>query len=278
MLTGYLRRPHPVLRVASLLLLFLLLPPAPAGARRQRIDISSAEQIREEFSERLGAVRALFGKAGAPAAEITTDRHRNVENLVVVKRGETAEKIVVGAHYDKVSDGCGAVDNWTGVVALTHIYRTLKDVPLKKTLIFTAFGKEEKGLVGSRAMANSLGAEQISDYCAMINIDSLGLAPPQVAEKMSSRKLGDFVAELAKEMKIPFGRVGLKNADSDSTPFRTKKIPAVTIHGLSNDWPNILHGRNDQASKVSPSSVHLGYRLALAAITRLDESHCAAYK
>src|SRR3712207_7015935 len=49
------------------------------------------------------------------------------------------------------------------IVALSHLYRTLKDVPLKKTLVFVAFGKEEKGLVGSRAMTDAIGKEQRSE-------------------------------------------------------------------------------------------------------------------
>jgi Iap family predicted aminopeptidase len=280
-MTGYLRSPY----LVWLLAFFLLLLPTSSGAAKQRLNISSPEQLQEDFravpckdEERLEAVRVLFAKAGAAAAEMTTDKYKNVENFVIVKPGETAERIVVGAHYDKVSDGCGALDNWTGVVALAHIYRTLKDVPLKKTLVFAAFGKEEKGLIGSRAMANKLTAEQAAQHCAMINIDSLGLAAPQVAENMSSRKLGQFVAGLAKEMQIPFGRAGIEGADSDSTSFKAKKIPAVTIHGLNNDWPNIIHSRKDQASKINSASVYLGYRLALATIARLDDSLCAEYR
>jgi Zn-dependent M28 family amino/carboxypeptidase len=201
-----------------------------------------------------------------------------VENLVVTKKGPSDEKVVVGAHYDKVAHGCGALDNWTGVVTLAHLYRTLKDVPLKKTLIFVGFGKEEKGLVGSRAMTNAFSKEQAAQYCAMINIDSLGLAPPQLADNMSSSKLGQFTADLAKEMNMPFSRARIEGANSDSSSFIEKKIPAVTIHGMSNKWPEFLHTGNDQASKVNAMSVYLGYRLTLAMITRLDESACAAYK
>jgi Zn-dependent M28 family amino/carboxypeptidase len=147
-----------------------------------------------------------------------------VENLVVTKKGESAEKIVVGAHYDKVADGCGALDNWTGIVTLSHLYRTLKAVPLKKTLVFIAFGKEEKGLIGSRAMMNAISKDETAEYCEMINIDSLGLAPPQVADNMSSKKLGQFTAELAKEMKMKFGHASIEGGDADSTSFIGKKI------------------------------------------------------
>ncbi len=164
------------------------------------------------------------------------------------------------------------------MVTLAHLYRTLKDVPLKKTLVIVAFGKEEKGLVGSRAMTKAISKEQATEYCAMINIDSLGLAPPQVADNMSSKKLGQFTEDLAKEMKMPFARARIAGANSDSTAFVEKNIPAVTIHGMSNEWSNILHTGNDQVSKVNATSVYLAYRLALAMIARLDQAPCAAYK
>ena len=265
--------------------LVFLIATVSAGAQDSSVKVSSPEQIQEDFStvpcedkKRFEAVKSLFERAGVPPVEVTIDQHKDVENIVVTMKGESSEKIVVGAHYDKVSYGCGAVDNWTGVVTLSHLYRTLKDLPLKKTLIIVAFGKEEKGLVGSRAMTKGITKEQAAEYCAMINIDSLGLAPPQVADNMSSTKLMKFTEKLAKDMKIPFSHARILGADSDSSAFVDKKIPAVTIHGMSNEWPKILHTGNDQISKVNHLSVYLGYRLALAMIVELDGSPCAAYK
>lgn len=265
--------------------LLVLLSAFPALAQQLDTGVSNPEQIKQDFvtvpcgdKERLGSVRLLLERAGAPASEITIDKYKDVENLVVIKKGQTAEKIVVGAHYDKVPDGCGALDNWTGIVALSHLYRTLKDFPSKKTLMFVAFGKEEKGLLGSRAMTKAIGKEQVAEYCAMINIDTLGLGPPQVADNMSSKKLTRLVTELAKEMKLPFEHANLPGGDSDSSSFVDKKIPAVTIHGMTHDWPKILHSRNDQVSRVNTKHVYLGYRLALATVVRLDGTICSAYK
>lgn len=257
----------------------------PGITQDARSKVSGLEDFQNAFGavpcedgERLAAVKSLFEQAGASASDIAIDKYDEVENLVVVKRGESAEKIVVGAHYDKVADGCGAVDNWTGQVALMHLYRTLRDVALKKTLVFVAFGREEKGLVGSRAMAKAIPDAQVTEYCAMINIDSLGLAAPQVADNMSSKKLAEFAGGLAKEMAVPFGHAGIGRANSDSSSFVARKIPAVTIHGLNDDWPKILHSGRDQAARVNPASVYLGYRLALAMVARFDQSACGAYK
>ncbi len=273
------------LSVGAILLALVSAQVLPAGAQDSDFKISTLEQIKEDFvtvpcadKERLAAVKSLFERAGAPPALITSDVHKNVENLVITIKGASNEKIVIGAHYDKVADGCGALDNWTGIVTLSHLYRTFRDVPLKKTLILVAFGKEEKGLVGSRAMTSTFTKEQAAEYCAMINIDSLGLAPPQVADNMSSKKLSKFTVDLAKEIKVPFGHASIEGANSDSTSFVEKRIPAVTIHGLNKDWPTLLHSSKDQASRVNPMSVYLGYRLTLAMIFRLDEAGCAVYR
>jgi putative aminopeptidase FrvX len=253
------------------------------------VHLSTTDQIRSEFDsvpckneERLNAVKALFERMGAEPAEITIDKFKDVQNVVVRKEGaspETAnEKIVIGAHYDKTSMGCGAVDNWTGIVALAHIYRALRDVPLNKTVLFVAFGEEEKGLFGSAAMVDTIKKAEVPEYCAMINMDSIGLAVPQVIESISSKKLIDSLASLAKEMNIPFERKYFAGGSSDSDSFIKKKIPAITIHGLSNNWKNILHTGFDKAEKVNVESVYQSYRLALALLVRVDKSSCQEFR
>ncbi|MEG2941811.1 MAG: M20/M25/M40 family metallo-hydrolase [Thermomonas sp.] len=276
---------HLRLPASALSTLLLFQSSVPAVAQQTPSTLSTPEELAGEFAavpcedaDRLAAVRALYERMGAPAADISLDQHGHVDNLVVVKKGKSAEKIVIGAHYDKTASGCGAIDNWTGQVALTHLYKTLRDVPLNKTLVFVAFGREEKGLIGSRAMTRNIDDDAVAGYCAMINIDSLGLGPPQVADNMSSKKLARFAGELAKEMEIPFAHASIGRANSDSSSFVAKKIPAVTIHGLNNDWHAILHSRYDQADKVNAASVYLGYRLALGMIVRLDAAACDAYR
>ncbi len=228
--------------------------------------------------DRLNSAEALFEKMGAQKSDISVEKYKNVDNLVVRKQGRSNELIVVGAHYDKVTDGCGAIDNWTGIVTIAHLYRSLKNVALKKTILFVAFGQEEKGLVGSHAMAAAIKKEGIENYCEMINIDSLGMATPQVLDNVSSKKLEALVSDTAKDLKLPFSHASVAVADADSSSFMARRIPAVTIHGLNNDWMKIIHSGNDQASKVNPVSVYLGYRLILSMITRLDSSSCSAYR
>jgi hypothetical protein len=281
MVTSHLTRIIAVI----LTLMFLLIVSISLNARQASPKIFTVDEFKAEFTkvpckdeERLNAVKVLFERLGAPEPEISIEKFKGVDNLVIIKKGDTSEKIVIGAHYDKVSDGCGAVDNWTGIVTLAYLYATLRNITLRKTVVFVAFGKEEKGLVGSRAMVEAIEKDQLEQYCAMVNVDSLGLSAPQVLDNASSKNLRELAASLAKEMKIPFSHANIGAADSDSSSFLRKKIPALTIHGLNNEWASIIHSRNDQLQKVNPVSVYLGYRLTLAMVARLDASACNAFR
>jgi Zn-dependent M28 family amino/carboxypeptidase len=217
-------------RLAIAFCLLLILPLSSSANQNPNLIISTEEQITQDIAqvpckeaERLKTVKSLFSKMGAQAEDVLTENRDGVENVIVHKQGSSKGIIVVGAHYDKTQDGCGAIDNWTGIVAMAHIYRSLKDVPLQKTLIFVAFGMEEKGLLGSKAMVRSIKEEEIGQHCAMVNIDSLGMAAPQVLENLSSKTLANKVAELAQRMKMPFNKVSIPGAGADSLPFIEKK-------------------------------------------------------
>ena len=157
----------------ALTLLVLLIALSSTAAQQHGPAISTPDAINEEFAavpckneERMTAVKALFERMGAAESNSTVEKYKNVENFVVRKPGASSETIIIGAHYDKVSDGCGAIDNWTGIVAIAHIFSALKDVPLQKTVLFVAFGNEEKGLFGSHAMASAIDKNQVAQYCA----------------------------------------------------------------------------------------------------------------
>src|SRR5688572_14714573 len=177
------------LGVFAVILFFLFLPFAEnAFARQAEAEaqlLTTAEEIAEDLSTipcyhnlRRDAVEALFRKMRAEDVDITIQKVAGAENVIVTRPGKTSERIVVGAHYDFVDLGCGAVDNWTGIVALAHMYRTVARFPTEKTIVFVGFGNEEKGLLGSKGMVAAIAQDQLPQYCAMINLDSFGLAMP----------------------------------------------------------------------------------------------------
>ena len=214
---------------------------------------------------------------GADDASITVEKIKDVENIVIRKPGASSETIFIGAHYDFTGPGsCGAIDNWTGIVTIAQIYRTIKDMPCHKTIVFVGFGKEEKGMVGSKAMVKQFKKDEIKQYCAMINVDSLGLSNPQVMSNISDKKLRNLAKEEAEKLNIPFQFVNVANASSDSASFSAKKIPALTIASLPAEWSEVFHSKHDQANRIKIENVYLGYKLALSLLLHLDQQECGA--
>ena len=185
-------------RFAVCLVALLMLTPITKSLGQSDNELSTVQEIRGEFDsvpcrrqDRLPAVRALFQKMGAKPEELTSQKRGTAENLVVHRpAGQQGEDtVVIGAHYDFIGGGCGAVDNWSGIVALAHLYRTIGNFTPRKNILFVAFDREEEGLLGSGNMARAIKKEEIPHYCAMINLDSFGLAGPFALSNTSSASL-----------------------------------------------------------------------------------------
>lgn len=228
--------------------------------------------------DRFEAVKYLFLEAGATEDAITVDKHKGVDNLIVTKKGLTDEILVLGAHYDKIGGGCGVIDNWSGIVILAEIFRTIREIKTKKTILFVAFGKEELGLVGSSKMVSAIDKKELPKYCAMVNFDSFGRAVPQALANVSSKKMIHLAESVSEEMKIPFGKAGIDFARSDSASFQKRNIPAITLHGLGDGWENIIHSKKDTMESVDLLSVYLGFRHGLVMLSRLDAASCDAFR
>ena len=256
-----------------------------SSAQQKTVQISTEAEIKDNINlnvcknnERLEVVKILFKKMGAADSEIKVEKIKNVENLIIAKKGKTDETVVVGAHYDKTSDGCGAIDNWTGIVILANLYRTIKDFSTAKTYVFAAFGKEELGLLGSDEMARAIPKEKRASYCAMVNFDSFGFAYPQAMTNVSDSKLTDLAKTVSEELKLPFAKASIEYASSDSESFRKQKIPAISFHGLNDKWKDYLHSPKDKIENVNASSVYVGYRFALSFLAKIDAGGCADFR
>ena len=179
--------------IENLTLIFVLSLSTQTFAQQNNL-LSSQEQIAESVKlapckseNRLAAVKQLFENLGAKE-DIAIEKFNKdkIANLVVKKKGKSEETIIVGAHYDKVKEGCGAIDNWTGISIIAHLYRTINQIPTEKSYIFVAFDQEEIRLIGSEAMAKSIPKEKRPQFCSMVNLDSFGFAAPQALENTSN--------------------------------------------------------------------------------------------
>ncbi|MGI8670003.1 MAG: M28 family metallopeptidase [Aridibacter sp.] len=274
-----------ILKTSLVLNLILLLNFTVFAQESGTAKIATEDEIKSDIakvkcknSERLESVKELFREKGVKDEEIIVEDDDGVKNFIVVKKGKTDETIIVGAHYDEIGGGCGAIDNWTGIVIVANLYQTIKDFTTNKTYKFVAFDEEEKGLIGSRIMAKAIPKEDRAKYCSMVNFDSFGLTYPQATRNNSNKKLLELAEDMAKQMKMPFGKAAIANADSDSTSFQNVKIPAISFHGLNDKWQDYLHSHRDKVTNVNPTSVYFGYRFGLNFLAKLEAESCDAFR
>ncbi len=240
----------------------------------------SVKSVPCKNAERFEAVKKLFIEMGAKPEEVITETFDKgkLSNVVVTKKGMTDEIIVIGAHYDKTSEGCGAIDNWTGIAIIAHLYKTLSKIETQKTFVFVAFDQEEKGLYGSDAMVRSIPKEKRTQYCSMINFDSFGFTAPYVMRNASSPKLIKLAEEVGKANDFKLATVEIPGADTDSSSFIRRDIPAIDFSGVDGNWKKYLHTSNDMVKNIKIESVNMGYRFGLVFAAKLDENECREVK
>ncbi len=133
---------------------------------------ATAQYIEEAFTE-MGyePVVKPFERMGWVDDE--TETAFKSANVIAVKEGESARVMVVGAHYDSVTDGLGADDNASGVGILLELAERLADVSTPYTIYFVAFGGEEAGLLGSTDYVYSASKDELQNIIGFVNLDSV---------------------------------------------------------------------------------------------------------
>jgi Zn-dependent M28 family amino/carboxypeptidase len=219
------------------------------------------------------AVRTLFEEAGCKADALVEQSVKGTKspNLICTLKGTTDSTIIVGAHFDLVERGHGVVDNWSGVSLLPSFYQGLSANSRKHTFVLVAFAGEEQGLLGSQFFVKQMGTQK-SQVKAMINLDTLGLGQTMVWLSHSDRSLVAWLNAIAKQLNIPLGAVDVeKVGTTDSEPFREKKIPAITVHSLTQSTLRILHSPQDKIEAIHLDEYYQSYRLLIAYLAAIDQ-------
>ena len=271
--------------VPRIVAVFTLLVGVAVTLHAQSIPIASEADLKSALEkapckdeDRQAGVMELFTSVGAVGDAIITQKLGKIENVIITKPGKSKETVIVGAHFDKTDDGCGVIDNWTGIVILAKLYKTIMALDTQKTFVFAAFAKEEKGLLGSSAMADNIPKEERANVCAMVNFDSFGFTYPQALGNVSDSSLVKLAQSISKDMKLPFASAEISNASSDSASFRAKKIPSISLHGLDGRWQNYLHSNSDKLSNVNMQSVYIAYRHGLIMLSKIENSPCNTFR
>jgi Zn-dependent M28 family amino/carboxypeptidase len=226
--------------------------------------------------QREATLKQMFAGAGCDEKHLSEQpvKGSKLPNIICVLPGSSDKVIIVGAHFDRVSDGDGVVDNWSGASLLPSLYEAVKTEPRKHTYVFVGFTDEEQGLIGSRFYARQMTKEQVAVTDAMVNMDTLGLAPTEVWASHSDKRLTGALAYIAKQLNLPVISVNFDQlGTTDSEQFAERKIPRITIHSLTQETWNarILHTSKDKIAAMRLDDYYQTYRLLAAYLAFLDE-------
>jgi hypothetical protein len=221
-------------------------------------------------------LKQMFGEAGCGGDDLLEQPVKGSKSPNVICRlpGTSDKVIIIGAHYDHVSEGDGVVDNWSGASLLPSLFEAIKVSPRRHTYIFIGFTDEERGGVGSHFYVRQLTKEQVAATGAMVNMDTLGLAPSEVWASHSDKRLTAAFAFIANLLKLPVSAVDVEQVgSSDGEQFAERKIPRITIHSLTQEnWnAHILHTSKDTISAMHLDEYFKTYQLLAAYITYLDQ-------
>ncbi len=199
---------------------------------------------------------------------------RTVHNVAGYLPGETAEHIVVGAHYDHLGLGeqfslapsqagtphPGADDNASGTAGVLELARWFAGRgKQKRGILFLAFAGEELGLLGSSHYVNHPRLA-LSQAVAMLNMDMIG--------RIRDRKVYLGGAGTGTTFRGILNEVGPRHQDlrlelsdqtgygsSDHTSFTAKQVPVLFLFsGLHGDY----HKPSDTWDKIdAPQTAQL---------------------
>jgi hypothetical protein len=231
------------------------------------------------------------------------EKFSNGVNVFAERRGtdNTAEAILVGAHYDTVAGSPGADDNASGVAVLLEIARLFASHPTPRTLQLAFFDSEETGLLGSKAFTTN--TQRLEKLQGVIVMDMVGYAcyttgcqkyPPGLPVTPPSDK-GDFLvavgdtenlfllnafnksdqSNLPNVLTLPVPLKGLLTPDtlrSDHAPFWYQGVGAVLVTDTANLRTPHYHQPSDIPHNIERSFFFGAAQTVVNATDRLLET------
>lgn len=196
-------------------------------------------------------------------------------NMVGVVEGNDSvlrkEYIIIGAHYDHLghiveaingdSIANGANDNASGTTTVLELARYFGNSKAnKRSIIFALFSAEEKGLVGSKHLAEKLNREEIDLY-TVLNYEMVGV--PLVEKDYLTYLTGYEMSNLAEVANtysdityagyLPKAKEFNLFQRSDNYPFhQTFEVPSQTFSTF--DFTNF-----DEYHKVGDETIKMDY-------------------
>lgn len=177
-------------------------------------------------------------------------------NLVVRFPGRTADKIVLGAHFDSWDLGQGAMDNGVGLAQLFALAKYLSAHPANRLrpIELIWYNGEEQGLWGSRYSASVARGESIA---AMVNLDMVGY--PLSVNACGDEALVPALTRFAATLPVERLREGVKNVAwlaSDHTPYQLDGVRVITFGAhIDREVNRYYHDLADTFDKSDPKMI-----------------------
>ncbi|KJS13609.1 MAG: hypothetical protein VR67_03640 [Peptococcaceae bacterium BRH_c8a] len=181
--------------------------------------------------------------AGATATlKIVSERRESNGSNVIGRRGNSAKKILVCAHYDTKPGTPGAMDNGAGISALLLLARYLKEVETELAIELVAYGGEDSWFPGDALYIEEYPPDNL---VAAINIDGIGMkdAKTMIAFFGCPEKLVNQIIDVTRD----YGEyVQGSFVESDHSFFWPLGIPTLAFTSMCMDLlGGVTHTEND---------------------------------
>ncbi|MCA0446920.1 MAG: M28 family peptidase [Bacteroidetes bacterium] len=223
----------------------------------------------------------------------------SISNLIGMVPGKNKDELIlVGAHLDhlgKNSDGTiysGADDNASGVSVVAELARTFQiaakaGIQPEKTIVFAIFNGEEKGLLGSSALAGQLNESGIK-ITAMVNLDMVGRENQDSIEIVGHNRFSTRFKKLIESLDGKAGLTLNQNLNkpgltgdvfyrSDHYPFSLRDIPVLFLTDAMgenhnrNSQTDDYHRLSDTGDKLNKVKLERVTRLCFLILSKLSE-------
>ncbi len=237
--------------------------------------------------ERGRAVQERLRRLGIPFTAEAFDGGVNIEARFEAAGAETHGRLLIlGAHFDRVAAGEGAVDNGASCGVLLEVVRALKASPPPAEVRLLFFDREEDGLRGSKAFVQKrLAGIEHGRAVSYLNLDVNAFGETIFFGPLDGRQ-GTIAAILAlaaerRELEhlgsgffppgddLSFSAAGVDAVSSSILPCEEARGVADYLSRRSPRPPDILrliHSQEDRLERVDPRAMAKVYELMLEVI------------
>jgi len=189
---------------------------------------------------------------------------QSVSNLIAEKEGTDKGVVIMGAHYDTVPGSPGADDNASAVAGVLELARLNREIPNRKTLVFSAFVNEEAPCFGSPNMGSMVYAKHLKEQGipveVMVSLEMIGYFSKERVQAYPLPGMGLVYPKTADYI----GVVGNFHSSRYVSFFRKGITKHSAIHARSLTAPEFFGGIN---LSDNYSFWHHGYRALMVTDT-----------